>query len=92
MNTWCSIKQLTKIPELITALSKYPFENTSLYFQGAKYGQYLLVLNAAVTFSRTAKNVVLKINYNTGVNRGPHHAFYTGVKSALLVQPPVVLF
>ena len=31
-------------------------------------------------------------NYTTGVNRGPHHAFYTGVKFAVLVQHPVVLF
>ena len=27
-----------------------------------------------------------------GFNRGPHHAFYTGVKFAVLVQHPVVLF
>ena len=33
------------------------------------------------------KTVVL-----TGVHRGPHHAFYTGVKFVVLVQHPVVLF
>ena len=38
----------------------------------------------------TAKTVVL--NYTTGVNRGPHHAFYTGVKFVVLDQHPVVLF
>ena len=37
--------------------------------------------------SYTAKTVVL-----TGVRRGPHQAFYTGVKFAVLVQHPVVLF
>ena len=31
-------------------------------------------------------------NYTTGVNRGPHHAFYTGVKFVVLVQHQVVLF
>ena len=31
-------------------------------------------------------------NYTNGVNRGSHHAFYTGVKFVVLVQHPVVLF
>ena len=35
----------------------------------------------------TAKTVVL-----TGVHRGPHQAFYTGVKYLVLAQHPVVLF
>ena len=35
----------------------------------------------------TAKTVVL-----TGVHRGPHQAFYTGVKFLVLAQHPVVLF
>ena len=30
-------------------------------------------------------------NYTTGANRGPHHAFYTGVKFAVSFQHPVVL-
>ena len=28
----------------------------------------------------------------TGVHRGPHQAFYTGVKFLVLAQHPVVLF
>ena len=28
----------------------------------------------------------VKINYTTGVNRGPHHAFYTGVKVVVLIS------
>ena len=35
----------------------------------------------------TAKTVVL-----TGVHRGPHQAFYTGVKFLVSAQHPVVLF
>ena len=35
----------------------------------------------------TAKTVVL-----TGVHRGPHQAFYTGVKILVLAQHQVVLF
>ena len=36
--------------------------------------------------SYTAKTVVLM-----GVHRGPHQAFYTGVKFLVLAQHPVVL-
>ena len=42
--------------------------------------------------SHTAKTVVLKYYYTTGVNTGPHHAFYTSVKFVVLVQHPVLLF
>ena len=34
----------------------------------------------------------MHFTYTTGVNRGPHHAFYTGVKFVVLVQHPMVLF
>ena len=40
----------------------------------------------------TAKNCGVKITPCTGVSRGPHHAFYTGVKFAVLVQHPVLLY
>ena len=49
--------------------------------RGARHKIYLIVY--------TAKTVVLKLHHR--FNRGPHHAFYTGVKLTP-VQHPVVLF
>ena len=46
-------------------------------------------LYETVLLQYTAKTVVLKLHR---VLRGSHHAFYTGVKFAVLVQHPVVLF
>ena len=37
------------------------------------------------------KTVVLKLHHRC-YNRGPHRAFYTGVKFVVLVRHPVVLF
>ena len=46
-----------------------------------------LSMDTLLGSSNTAKTVVL-----TGVHRGPHQAFYTGVKFLVLAQHPVVLF
>ena len=64
-------------------------KNHSFMIMNALMFDLLKHLDSSGVISKTctAKTVVL-----TGVHRGPHQAFYTGVKFVVLAQHPVVLF